>query len=206
MFEPNFRYPYNDGAVWIPTALLTYINESGDLSVLDEEITFIKGDTASNTGYDRGTKYEKYSDICTQHTSSVFDHLQRGMDYLYNCRGKRGLVLLLGGDWNDSLNGAGYLGKGEGVWLTIATVKAYNEFIEILKLAGKLELVDKYSARRDEMRECVIEGRVDFIVSSYPIEDEFGEDFNYTRIDDCSFYFECATYYYYLYKNNSLMG
>jgi hypothetical protein len=57
-----------------------------------------------------------------------------------------------------------------------------------------------------EMRECVIEGRVDFIVSSYPIEDEFGEDFNYTRIDDCSFYFECATYYYYLYKNNSLMG
>lgn len=156
MFEPNFRYPYNDGAIWIPTAILTYLNESGDLSVLDEEITFIKGDTASNTGYDKGTKYEKYSDICTQHTSSVFDHLQRGMDYLYNCRGKRGLVLLLGGDWNDSLNGAGYLGKGEGVWLTIATVKAYNEFIEILKLAGKLELVDKYWARRDEMKECVI--------------------------------------------------
>ena len=156
MFEPNFRYPYNDGATWIPTAILTYLNESGDLSVLDEEIPFIKGDTASNTGYDKGTKYENYLDICTQRTSSVFDHLQRGMDYLYNCRGKRGLVLLLGGDWNDSLNGAGYLGKGEGVWLTIATVKAYNEFIEILKITGKTELIDKYASRRDEMKDCVI--------------------------------------------------
>lgn len=157
MFEPNFRYPYNDGATWIPAAVLGYINESGDVGVLQEKIPYIKGDTEQNTRYVESVGYEDYSKICTKETYTVFDHVQRSMDHLYNCRGKRGLVLLLGGDWNDSLNAAGRLGKGEGVWLTIATVKAYNEFMEILKIAGKEEEIPKYLARRDEMKACVMQ-------------------------------------------------
>ncbi len=156
MFEPNFRYPYNDGATWIPAAVLGYINESGDLGVLEEKIPYIKGNTQENTRYVESVGYEDYTKISTTETYSVFDHLQRSMDYLYHCRGKRGLVLLLGGDWNDSLNAAGKLGKGEGVWLTIATVKAYNEFIEILKIAKKEALIPTYLARRDEMKACVM--------------------------------------------------
>ena len=156
MFEPNFRYPYNDGATWIPAAVLGYINESGDLDVLAEKIPYIKGNTQENTRYAESVAFEDYTKISTSETYSVFDHLQRAMDYLYGCRGKRGLVLLLGGDWNDSLNAAGKLGKGEGVWLTIATIKAYNEFIEILKIAKKEELISTYLARRDELKACVM--------------------------------------------------
>ena len=157
MFEPNNRYPYNDGATWIPATMLSYITESGDLSALDEKIPYIKGTTKENTRYIEGSVYEDYEKICTTETYTVFDHLQRAMDYLYNCRGKRGLVLLLGGDWNDSFNGGGKLGKGEGVWLTIATVKAYNEFIEILKILGKEDMVSLYTARRDEMKKAVMD-------------------------------------------------
>lgn len=77
------------------------------------------------------------------------------MDYLYSSRGKRGLVLFRRGDWNDSMNGVGLQGKGESVWLTIATVKAYNGFIEILELYGKEELIPLYRSRRDEWKENV---------------------------------------------------
>ena len=157
MFEPNFRYPYNDGAAWIPAAVLGYINESGDLDVLAEKIPYIKGNTQENTRYAESVEFEDYTKISTAEKYSVFDHVQRGMDYLYGCRGKRGLVLFLGGDWNDSLNAAGKLGKGESVWLTIATVKAYNEFIEILKISGKEELIPTYLVRRDEMKARIME-------------------------------------------------
>ncbi|MBQ8658235.1 MAG: hypothetical protein IJ506_03790 [Clostridia bacterium] len=157
MFEPNFRYPYNDGATWIPAAILAYLNESGDVGVLDEKIPYIKGNTKENTSYVEGVvTYEDYSKICTEETYSVFDHLQRAMDYLYGCRGKRGLILLHGGDWNDSLNAVGKLGKGEGVWLTIATVKAYNEFIQILKIAKKEERISEFVSRREELKACIM--------------------------------------------------
>ena len=156
MFEPNFRYPYNDGATWIPSTVLGYINESGDIGVLDEKIPYLKGTTKENTKYSEGMGYEDYESISTKEKYSVFDHVQRAMDYLYGCRGKRGLVRLLGGDWNDSLNAGGKDGKGEGVWLTIATIKAYNEFLELLIILGKQELSSIYLERLAELKKSVM--------------------------------------------------
>ena len=154
MFEPDFPYPYNDGGVWIPAAVLSYLNESGDLSLLDEKIPYLKGDSYENTSYGAPIAYREYNG--TAESFTLFDHVQRAMDYLYGCRGTHGLVLLRGGDWNDSLNNAGRLGRGEGVWLTIATVKAYNEFLEILKLSGRDMLIEKYATRRNELKEKIL--------------------------------------------------
>ena len=77
------------------------------------------------------------------------------MDYLYSSRGKRGLILFRHGDWNDSMNGVGLQGKGESVWLTLATIKAYNEYIEILEFCGKNELISEYENRLDELKAAV---------------------------------------------------
>lgn len=152
MFEPNYTAPYNDSGAWIPATVLGYLYESGDITVLDEKIPYLKGDSYENA-YKAGgfVPYEG-----TEETYTVFDHVKRAMDYLYSSRGKRGLVLFRHGDWNDSMNGVGLQGKGESVWLTLATIKAYNEFIEILKLYGKEELVPLYQARRDEWKESVM--------------------------------------------------
>ncbi len=153
MFEPDLRLPYNDSGSWIPATVLEYLYESGDLSVLEEKIPYLKGDSYENayTGYG----FLPY--VGTEETYSVFDHVQRAMDYLYGSRGKRGLVLFREGDWNDSLNGVGKQGKGESVWLTIATVKAYNEFIEILEYSGKRELIPLYLQRREELKNRLAE-------------------------------------------------
>ena len=151
MFEPDYTAPYNDSASWIPATVLAYLYETGDLTVLEEKIPYLKGDSYENAyaadGFVpyRGTE-EKYT---------VFNHVKRAMDYLYSSRGKRGLVLFRHGDWNDSMNGVGLLGKGESVWLTLATIKAYNEYIEILDYCGKVEMIAEYAARREEMKAAV---------------------------------------------------
>lgn len=153
MYEPDFRVPYNDSGSWIPATVLGYLYESGDLSVLDEKIPYLKGDSYENAY--TGDGFLPY--IGTEEEFTVFDHVQRAMDYLYSSRGKRGLVLFRAGDWNDSLNGVGLLGKGESVWLTIATVKAYNEFIEILDYCGKADLIPAYQARKKEFEKAIEE-------------------------------------------------
>jgi len=152
MFEPDYTHPYNDSGSWIPATVLGYILESGDISVLDEKTPFLKGDSYENAFGPCG--FVPYKG--TEEEYTVFEHLKRAMEYLYSSRGERGLVLFRHGDWNDSLNAVGIEGKGESVWLTIATVKAYNEFVEILDIIGEKQLKELYLKRRDELKENVV--------------------------------------------------
>ena len=151
MFEPDYTAPYNDSAAWIPATVLAYLYETGDLSVLEEKIPYLNGDSYENAYAPGG--FLPYRG--TEEEYTVFDHVKRAMDYLYSSRGKRGLILFRHGDWNDSMNGVGLQGKGESVWLTLATIKAYNEYIEILEFCGKNELISEYENRRDELKAAV---------------------------------------------------
>lgn len=151
MFEPNLRYPYNDCGVWMTGAILSYLNESGDLSILDEKVTYLLGTTKEKSSLKDEHVYEPY-EAGTRADNSVYDHVKAAIDYLVNCKGEHGLVLWLGGDWNDSLNNAGVQGKGESVWLTIATVNAINEFIEILNIIGnKADVIEKYQKEKEKL-------------------------------------------------------
>lgn len=113
MFDPILDYPYQDMPAWIAPTVLAYLKESGDFSILNEEV-----------GY--------YDD---ERKESVFMHVKRGVDYLFATQGKRGLSLWGGGDWNDSLDGCGLQMKGESVWLSIATMNCSRDYIEILENA-----------------------------------------------------------------------
>lgn len=155
MFEPNFRYPYNDGGVWIPGAVLAYLNETGDLSILDEQVTYLKGDSYENATLADSFTNDPY--VAGERVDSVLEHVTAAVDYLLNCRGKRNLVLWRGGDWNDSLNAAGLENRGESVWLSIATYKAVNELQEILKIKGGYQ--DKIKAldgQKQTLKQAVI--------------------------------------------------
>ena len=170
MFEPNFKYPYNDGAVWIPATVLAYINESGDKDILNIDLPYLVGNSLQNSNLSDAFVYEPY--VAGQRKGNVFEHIKAGIDYLLNSRGQHGLVLWRGGDWNDSLNNAGNKGIGESVWLTIAAVKAINDFLEILKIAEHLDEVSQYEKAREELKNSIDKyGRYDnhFI---YGINDE----------------------------------
>lgn len=109
-YEPDFDEPYMDGAAWIPATIAAYLKESGDFDILQEVVPYYRSNK----------------------TDTVLGHMQNGLRFLISHLGEHGLVLWGGGDWNDSLNGCGVRGKGESVWLSMATVKAINEYEEIV--------------------------------------------------------------------------
>ncbi|PWM70891.1 MAG: hypothetical protein DBX59_10005 [Bacillota bacterium] len=134
MYEPDFTYPYMDGAAWIPATMLSYLKETADFAVLDKKIPYLD-DAAEET---------------------VFRHIERGLEFLLSSRGERNLILWGGGDWNDSMNNAGMLGKGESVWLSIATYKAVGEWIEILGGARREERVAEWNEKRGDLRAAIL--------------------------------------------------
>ena len=138
MFDPILDYPYQDMPAWIAPTVLAYLKESGDFSVLDEQVGY----------YDDDRK------------ESVFMHVKRGMDYLFNTQGKRGLSLWGGGDWNDSLDSCGLQMKGESVWLSIATINCSRDYIEILEnspIENKAELIADTKAKREKLKAAILE-------------------------------------------------
>lgn len=161
MFEPNFRYPYNDGGVWITGAVLSYLNETADFSILDEELTYLKGDSYEKASLADAYATEAY--VAGERKDSVLEHIEAAINYLIGCRGERNLILWRGGDWNDSLNNVGLKNKGESVWLSIATVKAIGELQEILTMVGSAqEKIARYGKAKDELKQAIKSfGKVD---------------------------------------------
>lgn len=154
MYEPDFNYPYNDGASWIPAALYAYLAETGDKTILDEKIPYLPGTSEEHYDLSDSFTYRAYQG--TSYQESVLEHVKRGMNHLAKTRGEHGLVLFLGGDWNDSLNAAGLAKKGESVWLSIASVKAFNEWIDILHFAGKEEWIEEAQKTKEELRHSIL--------------------------------------------------
>jgi len=106
--------PHRDVSVWPPPQLHFYISETGDWDVLDLQIPW----------------------KTTEKTSSLYEHVDRGIVWQLRNRSKRGLSLIGEGDWNDPLNMAGWQGRGESVWLTEALVWALDQWAEIVERRG----------------------------------------------------------------------
>lgn len=180
MFEPNYHYPYNDGGVWMTGAVLSYLNESGDVSILKERVTYLKGNSVENSNFSESSVFETYV-AGEREGDTVLEHLKSAIDYLLECRGKHNLILWRGGDWNDSLNNAGVKNIGESVWLSIATVKAINEYKEILKIANEYDgVIASYEDKKQDLIKAINEhgkydGRFKYGINDYG-EDVGGAD------------------------------
>lgn len=149
-FDPIDRNNYYDGAAWTAATVLAYLNETGDLTVLDEDVPYFESD-------EHGT---------------VFDHMYRGIRFLLDNRGARNMVLWGGGDWNDSINNTGNLLKGESAWLSIATVKAIEEFCRICEIiGGKEELITKLMKEREELKNAILKNAFEGDQFIYGIND-----------------------------------
>ena len=116
-WNSNWTHPYRDGASWIFPAVTGYIKETADYAILDIEVKYLN----------------------SEKSGTILEHCFKGIDFLLDNLGARGLCLWGGGDWNDSLNRAGLENKGESVWLSEATVFASNLFIELLKRIDKCD-------------------------------------------------------------------
>ena len=74
---------FNDDPLWLILSVSSYIKETGDWGILDEEVPFNNDE---------------------HHTASLFEHLKRSFYHVVNNLGPHKLPLIGRADWNDCLN------------------------------------------------------------------------------------------------------
>jgi len=72
--------------------------------------------------------------------STVRNHINLAMRWLYEQRDHRGLNFIKQGDWCDPMNMVGYKGRGVSSWLSLATAYASKLWAEILEYENKEDL------------------------------------------------------------------
>jgi cellobionic acid phosphorylase len=127
------QVPHTDHCVWLPICLSTYLDETNDYSILDEQLP--------------------YAD--SMETESVFEHINKAMYWLMNDRDGRGLNYINQGDWCDPMNMVGYKGKGVSGWLTIATAYAFNVWSGICESSGHPDKAEEFRAEAQKTNAIV---------------------------------------------------
>lgn len=127
------QVPHTDHCVWLPICLATYLDETGDYSILEEQVPYA------------GSK----------EATPVYEHVDRAMRWLMQDRDERGLNYINQGDWCDPMNMVGYKGKGVSGWLTIATAYAFQVWADICEQNGQAEQAEAYRTAAQETNEAV---------------------------------------------------
>ncbi|MCL2244472.1 MAG: hypothetical protein FWC03_08405 [Treponema sp.] len=127
------KIPHSDHCAWTPIALASYLDETGDYALLDEEATFEGG----------------------KKTANVSHHIDIMMDWLINDRDERGLNFIRQGDWCDPMNMVGYKGKGVSGWLTMATSYALRCWAAICRENGRLDAAERYLTISEEINAAI---------------------------------------------------
>jgi cyclic beta-1,2-glucan synthetase len=117
------RTRISDDRVWLAFAAATYIASSGDVAVLDEQVTFLDGPLLRPGQHDAF-----FQPMEAAGTASLFEHCARGLDQAIALTGSHGLPLIGTGDWNDGMNLVGEGGKGESVWLAWLLLRTIDMF------------------------------------------------------------------------------
>ncbi len=105
------RTHISDDRIWLAYACMHYLNVTGDVSILEEQIAFIEGvklDPHQHDAY--------FLPAISDDGATLFEHCARGLDASLAV-GAHGLPLIGTGDWNDGMNRVGEQGRGESVWL-----------------------------------------------------------------------------------------
>ncbi|TDO93924.1 cellobiose phosphorylase [Halanaerobium saccharolyticum] len=138
---------FNDDPLWLIFAVAAYIKETGDYSILEEEVPFNSGKKAT-----------------------IFDHLESSFMHVVNNLGPHDLPLIGHADWNDCLNLSAFSEKpgesfqtvsnkddspAESVMIAGMFLTAGPDFVQLAKKAGKNELAKKAESELEKMKEAV---------------------------------------------------
>ena len=154
----GIRTRFSDDLLWLPYMVAEYINFTGDLSILKEKVTYLKG-AVLEEGVDE--RYDLY--LPSEEKESIYKHCIRAIEKSLNF-GENGLPKIGSGDWNDGFSTVGNKGKGESVWLGFFQYNVLDKFSKIcdrygVELEEGLENLNNYKEEKEivDVHENIIE-------------------------------------------------
>lgn len=117
----------SDDALWLIATIAEFIKETGEVSLLDEKITYANGPA-----------------------DTVYEHLMCILDFSNEQVGATGICKGLRADWNDCLN----LGGGESAMVSFLHYWAITNFLEISRFANKTDSIAKYEAMAAKVKKA----------------------------------------------------
>ncbi|HVS14877.1 MAG TPA: glucoamylase family protein [Thermoanaerobaculia bacterium] len=120
----------SDDLVWLPWAVLEYLDVTGDDEILDQTVPFLAGPELGPG------EVERYDSFATSDAAaSAYEHCLRALERA-STRGAHGLPLIGSGDWNDALSRVGVEGRGESVWLAWFLGSVLRRFAAVCESRG----------------------------------------------------------------------
>ena len=124
---------YSDDHLWLILAVNAYLKETGDFEFLETEVFY----------NDKKTK------------GTVWEHLDKALDFTDSGKGPHGIALAGRADWNDTLNLDTGKGIAESVFTSMLFCRAALEMAELSGYLGRKADEEKYKALFESMKDAV---------------------------------------------------
>jgi cyclic beta-1,2-glucan synthetase len=147
----GIRTKFSDDFLWLPYAVARYVEVTGDATILDEPVRYVRG--APLAEHEQEVYFQPDE---TAEADPVYVHCLRALDRGW-ALGAHGLPLMGSGDWNDGMNLVGAGGKGESVWVAWFQVLVRTMFAVVAGRRGDTELATRMRSQVDQLQRAIEE-------------------------------------------------
>ncbi len=118
---------FSDDHLWAILSVAAYLKETGDLSILDEQLSYSDNPSLSE---------------------DLYSHLLRAIRYSFDDRGAHGLPRLRAADWNDTIGDSPDDEVSESTLVAIMLAKMAKEMVRLTEAAGRAETTVEQDGRQ----------------------------------------------------------